>query len=448
MQDTGILIGYSHHAGQQVPIYVTPVQRMRQMHIIGRTDMGKSALMEHMVLEHINVGGGVAVIDSHGDLVENILRHADETWEDRLLYFNPANPKAIPAWNVLQHNKGQQPDRIVDDLLCAIMEAIPTGWGHRLATFLRHSMLALTYVPGGSLADVATLFSNNKERRNAIRKRILASNLDNELARRFWNDEYPKYRDDEFAPVQHKLCQLLLSGTLGPMFSQPESRFDFRDIMDEGGRIVLLNLSGLGADLGNLLGRIFVSLFYLAAVGRSDLPPCERKPFHLYIDEAHRFMTASIGDMIAETRKFGCSLCIAHQYLAQWETRQVADALGAVGTTIAFNVMAKDDESVAKFLGGGVDPDELTRLEQREAVVRIGTQVYRIETPFLERPADTGMAERVKQIACQRYCVSPEQIRAARQSAGREPMQGSSKYVAGRGPEKDAPAQEFAYDVF
>ena len=97
--------------------------------------------------------------------------------------------------------------------------------------------------------------------------------------------------------------------------------------------------------------------------------------------------------------------------------------------------LLQDLEFLSKLHGGGVTPDELTRLEQREAVVRIGTQVYRIETPFLERPADTGMAERVKQIACQRYCVSPEQIRAARRDTGPELKQGASKCVAGRGPE-------------
>ena len=48
--------------------------RRRHMYLIGKTGMGKSTLIENMVIEDIRAGKGVGLVDPHGDLAEKIIK--------------------------------------------------------------------------------------------------------------------------------------------------------------------------------------------------------------------------------------------------------------------------------------------------------------------------------------------------------------------------------------
>ena len=47
--------------------------RRRHMYLIGKTGMGKSTILENMIVDDIRAGHGVAVVDPHGDLAEKII---------------------------------------------------------------------------------------------------------------------------------------------------------------------------------------------------------------------------------------------------------------------------------------------------------------------------------------------------------------------------------------
>jgi len=128
--------------------------------------------------------------------------------------------------------------------------------------------------------------------------------IENEEARKFWQHDFIRYRSDEFGPPKHKLSKLLVSGTISLMLSQPNSRFNFRQAMDD--RMIFLgNLSKLGTEVREILGGFILAILHATALGRCDTPPERRKVFHVYLDEAHRFVTDALEDVIAETRKYG-----------------------------------------------------------------------------------------------------------------------------------------------
>jgi hypothetical protein len=162
------------------------------------------------------------------------------------------------------------------------------------------------------------------------------------------------------------------------MLSQPENLIDFRQIMDEG-KILLINLANIGSDERGILGCFMLSLFHLDALGRNEIPPEKRKPFHIHADEAHRFVTEALEDLISEPRKFGVSLTLAHHYFSQFENKKI-DALSSVGTTIIMNVDTKDGRYLTKDLQNLVKYEHLITLEKGEAIARIGTDIVRFKT--------------------------------------------------------------------
>ena len=162
------------------------------------------------------------------------------------------------------------------------------------------------------------------------------------------------------------------------MLSQTDSSFDLRDIMDCG-KILLLDLSWLSSEARDIFGRLMLTLLHLTAVGRRSHEANYSRPFHIYCDAAHRFVTDIMEDLMAETRRSNVSLTLAHQYMRQFSTRK-ADALSSAGSTIIFRVDSNDAQHLRKDLQGKVELDELITLEVGQAVARIGSEVVRVRT--------------------------------------------------------------------
>ena len=109
------------------------------------------------------------------------------------------------------------------------------------------------------------------------------------------------------------------------------------------------------------------------------MPIEDRRQFHIHCDEAHQFMTDTLENLIAETRKFNVSLSLAHQYLSQFG-RKKTDALSTVGSSVIFNVDKRDAQYLIKDLQEKVKVEELVSLGKGEAIARVGTDIVRIRT--------------------------------------------------------------------
>jgi len=381
----GTPVGISNYAGKKQIVYIPPILRSQSTHLLSRNGMGKSTVIEHMGLHDIANGAGIAVLDPHGDLIQRFLHLIPRSSADRVIYFFPGDSSWVPLWNPIEARPKQDISRIADDIVASI-KGIVQGWGDRLENLLRHAIYALLLVPGSSFLDVANLLRKDSNESKALLLEIDRVS-ENQISRNFWQSDFKKYTNQDLTPPQHKLSKLLMSGTVAMMLSQPENRIDFREIMDTG-RILLVDLSGLGSEVRELLGSFILSLLYITAMSRSDIPIDQRKPFHIYCDEAHRFLTDSIEDLITETRKYGVSLTLAHQYLRQFDQKR-RDAILGTGSTVIFNVDLNDARYLVKDLRELVKPEEIASFEVGEAVARIGTDIVKIRTkPPLPLPAD------------------------------------------------------------
>jgi len=375
---SGTWIGTCSYAGKDQPVCIPALPRKAHTHLIGKSGVGKSTTQEHMVLSDIEQGHGVAVLDPHGDLVERLLCLIPERHVERTIYLNPGDPEWVPIWNPLGWIPGQDIGRITDDIVRAIQSFVTSGsWGDRLEHLLRNIVFSLMHLPNSTFLDISDLLRNKSVESEILRREILKV-VANETALQFWRYDYERYGKDDFGPPKNKLSKLLVSGTVSLMLSQPESRFNFRRIMDEG-MILLVNLSTIGSMVREILGCFILSMLHLTALSRSSTPIADRKQFHIHCDEAHRFLTDALEDLIAETRKYHVSLSLAHHYLSQFGPKKT-DALSSVGSTIIFNVDTRDAQYLLKDLRGLVSVDDLTSLEVYHAIARIGTDIVRIKT--------------------------------------------------------------------
>jgi len=325
--------------------------RRGHIYIIGKTGTGKSTLMGNMVVSDIKDGNGLALIDPHGDLAEDVLDFVPKSRIKDVVYFNPADIEHPIAFNPLER---VHPDRhylVASGLISVFKKIWSEFWGPRLEHILRYSILTLLQYPGGTLLDIPRLLTNKEFRKGVVGR------VTNQQVREFWLFEFEKYsawlRSQAISPILNKVGQFLASIPLRNIVGQKENTFDIRRAMDEG-KILIVNLAKgkIGEENCSLLGAMMVTKIQLAALSRADLPEVERKPFYLYVDEIHNFITLSFADILSEARKYGLNLTLAHQYIEQLDEKIKAAIFGNVGTIISFRVGIED----AKYLAGEFYP--------------------------------------------------------------------------------------------
>lgn len=438
--NSGTPLGTYEYAGKKYLICIPPDFRLKSTHIIGRPGQAKSTIMALMALDDFEKGSGGAVIDPHGDLIEALLCLIKEEDIERTIYFDPGFSDYVPIWNLLKTRPGQDISRTADDVIAALKKVV-TGWGDRMEHLLKHGIYGLLHLPNSTLLDLSNLLRGKSKESERLQKEIVKV-VDNKSALEFWKQDFNRYSNEALGPPKHKLSKLLVSGNLSLMFSQPESLIDFRQIMDEG-KILLINLSTIGSEAREIVGCLILSLLHLAAMSRSDTLPKNRKNFPIHVDEAHRFITGAMEDIIAELRKFESHAVYAHHYFSQFGTKKI-DALSSVGSTIIMNVDGKDARYLTKDLMGLVNHEDLISLKVGEAIVRIGTEIVKVKLNGPIEIPEHHHKDEIIQRSLERYYKPSHVIRKFLQSRDKR-WDHAFETLTTR---KNGKIEEFLYDEF
>jgi len=317
------------------------------MYIIGKTGTGKSTLVENMVISDIRAGNGLALIDPHGDLAEDVLNFVPKRRIDDVIYFNPADMEYPAAFNPLDRVHPDYHHLVTSGLISVFKKVWSEFWGPRLEHILRHSILTLLEYPDSTLLDIPRLLTDKDFREHVL------SFVRHQQVREFWFFEFDKYsswlRSEAISPILNKVGQFLTSAPLRNIVGQKKNTFRFRKVMDEG-KIFIANLAKgkIGEDNCCLLGAMLVTIIQLAAMSRANIPENRRRSFYLYVDELHNFLTLSFADILSEARKYGLNLILSHQYIEQLDEKIRAAIFGNVGTIISFRIGTDDARYLAR----------------------------------------------------------------------------------------------------
>ena len=136
----------------------------------------------------------------------------------------------------------------------------------------------------------------------------------------------PRLRLEIINPVQTKVHKYLASRAARQIVGQPASTIDFRQLITDG-RIVIINLSlfEVGEDTAALVGGTLLNLAARAVGAQASLPPAERRPVTIIVDEFHTIPGADYEQVLGELAKYGANMILATQTLARLD--RLTDAL-------------------------------------------------------------------------------------------------------------------------
>ena len=340
------------------------------MYVIGKTGTGKTTLIENMAISDMRVGNGLALIDPHGDLAEHLLNFIPKRRIEETIYFNPSDLDYPIAFNPLEKVDRDHHYLVASGLISVLKKIWYEFWGPRMEHILRNAILALLDYPDSTLLDIPVILVD-KDFRKKVLERVRNSQVKN-----FWFTEFERYsayfRSEAISPIQNKIGQFIVSPLIRNIVGQTQSSIDFRKIIDEG-KILIVNLSKgkIGDDNCSLLGAMIVTKIQLAALSRGDIPEFKRRPFYLYVDEIHNFLTLSFADILSEARKYGLYLILTHQYIEQLDEEIRSAIFGNVGTLVTFRVGARDAQFLKNEFSPVFDEMDLVNLSNYHIYLRL-----------------------------------------------------------------------------
>lgn len=343
-----------------LPVRLDERTRCEHMHIIGTTGGGKTNLIEHMVRQDILNGRGACVFDPHGGHPDSLYRRL-VSWigqsglgTTRTVHLIDSNADGFATgFNPLSVPAGHDPAVVAE----AALEAFQRLWGDEdpdskptIQRVLSGTFTALAEI-GLTLAEARLLFDPADI--DGVREYVLGEVRD-EYAREelLWlhtmGGDRAGIRDlrVEVTGPRNRLGKLVRLEALRAVVGQTERVIDLRQALDDG-HIILANLSGGARSYekgSDILGRLLLR-FLLFHAKRRQRP---HVPYFVYLDECQRYLSGDVPTLLAEVRKQGIGLVLAHQ----WQSQLAAvdeEILSAVrsGTNVKVVFRVKDQREAA-----------------------------------------------------------------------------------------------------
>jgi Type IV secretion-system coupling protein DNA-binding domain len=406
-----LILGTHTYRGETTNATVDLESRFAHTWIIGGSGTGKSTLLARMILLDAEAGHGLAVLDPHGDLIDDVLARLPASRRDDVILFDPADTEYPVPLSVLGAASPLEENLIASDVV-GIVRRLSTSWGDSMTTVLGQAVLAMLRMPeGASLVELRRFLVDER-----VRKEMLREIRDPEV-RRFWEVEYKVIGSRSVGPLLTRLDSFLRTPLMRNILGRRRSPLRVGDCLDQG-KILLCRLAKgqIGEENAYLLGSLLLSTLNRHALMRQAMPKAERRPAFIYADEFHHFISPSLESFVTETRKYHVGLVLPHQALAQVsDHKRMEGALyGSCHTRIVFRVGDEDASTLAKGFRH-FDASALTSLGRGSAVMRLGDAAsdFKIQTAPLPRVTEEearSAIDAIRAASRARYAVVTEEV--------------------------------------
>ncbi|NLF25152.1 MAG: type IV secretion system DNA-binding domain-containing protein [Deltaproteobacteria bacterium] len=361
---------HTDYRDHHLPFGLNREDRRRHVYIIGKSGCGKSCLMQLLIKSDIEAGYGVAVLDPHGDLVNDVLRLVPGERVNDVVMLDPSDREFPASFNPLAWVPEDLRMNVALDMVATFQKLFDQSWNEHLDLLLRYTTVALLSTHDATLLSIPKILTDERYRT------IVASNVSDDGVRHFWLHEYGPWSEQHYsyatAPLINMIGQFTAPDLIRNIVGHPLNRFDFRDIIDNR-KILLVKVPKglLGEENATLFGSLVLTRIYQAAISRADTEPGKRQDFYLYVDEFHNFAAKNLKDILTESRKYHLNLTVAHQFLGQLPEVMRQTVFGNVGNIISFGVSGEDAAILANEFKPRFDALDLMNLRLRDFYVKM-----------------------------------------------------------------------------
>jgi hypothetical protein len=318
---------------------LTPGDQAHHATFWGRTGSGKSKLLQSIFLQHVSKNHGVCIIEPHHDLSLDTLSYLVDLGYfsrpdafERLVYLDWGNGSFVP-FNVLADRR--PPETVALHTLEAMMRVWPEL--RRAPTFQTVWLSAMIVLieNGLPLTYLYQLLTDGPFRERCLRK------IQDPLIRQsFGTYERTKGSVKDAGSTLRRAFLISFHQVTRLTLGQPDLGLNLRRMMDQC-TCLIVNLGNIqDSETRRLIGALLLVQIEQAALSRTDLSPERRRPWTVLVDEWPSFAAsdATIGTILAQTRKYGLRLYLAAQSTGQVSSERLRGALENCRLNVVFGL--------------------------------------------------------------------------------------------------------------
>ncbi len=404
----GRMLGVSVGGRLERPVAQSLPDARLHTHVVGPTGTGKSTLLLNLILQDLEAGRGLAVLDPNSDLVAAILDRLPRHRVGDVVLISPREEEQLIGLNPLYCPPGDEPIRVAEDALAAFKRVYEHAWGPRTEEVLRSSLLALIRYPDATLAHIPRLLGDS-----AFRQEVVARLDDPFGAGSFWVS-YERMseaqRSEITAPLLNRMRPFISLPRVRRLLCQSRSTIDLAKVMNGGG-VLLVDLGAAlwGETTARLVGSLLFTHVWQLAQRRAAVPEEHRRDFQLYIDEFSHFVSlaGSLADTLAQARKLHLPLTLAHQHLGQLSDEMREAIMANARTRIVFQTNWNDARVFAHEFAP-LTAEALMNLPRYEAAVRLAVSMetsrpFTIATLSVPDVTDPEVGREAARLSAERF---------------------------------------------
>ena len=442
--DSGPLVGMAGH-NQKIHLPESSIEK--HAIILGRSGVGKSTMIKHVLAHKFERkadgkdNGAVVVIDPHADLVRDALKMVPVSIAHKVRLLDFGRMDRVPGINLVDPELFPDRDRCVDTIIETVKH-LWEHWGGRLEDLLKRSLLIVYEFNSHpetkrsemlTMLDILTLLDDGETVGRGRDARTEMSGFQSfvlsrvkDVSLKQWFNAYLGWdrslRSEATGPVHSRIGAYASDQRAKVIMGQRESTIMLSDVLSEGLILLVSTAKGsIGEGPAALMGGTMVSLVESALRQQEELAYKDRSKCLLICDEFQTVTGANWEGLLAEIRKYGCSLMLATQSLARLDTPErklKAGILGNVGCIIGYQMAAEDARIISPELDSDRVPESfLVNQHPHYCYVRINSssKCYPSFSMVTNAPPDEtkGSEESVRAVldASQVYTVDAEEVR-------------------------------------
>ena len=286
--------------------------------IVAPVNWGKSELLKTLAYHYAEHAGlaAVVVLDPGGDMAKQIAKWPELVRDDRVILIEPGLQQGKTVSLNPFDGAGLDEDErsIVAAFWAQQFGALTSDLTPPMERLARHSVNVLLAFPGGTtFRDLLLLLGapKGKDSKNP-RQRALV-----DFARHYKNSRIAEFFKDDFEAPFFEPTRQALRGRIDWILSLPYAEAMFcgpanfsleKEI--EKPQVHRREPRQAG---GAAIGKVFVAMLGAIARKRNTLPPEQRTPTHVFIDEVSTMVSADLLQNLKELRKFGLYQTLAQQ---------------------------------------------------------------------------------------------------------------------------------------
>ena len=367
-------------------------ERYKHTYVTGKTGSGKSELLKTLIYRDIlNEDCSVILLDIHGDLAKDVTRLVKD--KERLILIDPILEKDFtPTINLFEtDDKSEENIEQVSQMISSVINSISIDdkLSGTMMDVLENCIPLLIRNNNRDFYDLKNFMKTiNKEKQNeriTIDNHLksddpkynelvkLALNSKNEFEKDYFNNEFINIPASTKNAVKRRLNKILKDSKFSNL-TNGKSKIDLQKMMNTKGKIIIFNIpKSKMLSTYTYYIKFIIGLIQIIALKRADIKDEKKRPHtHLYIDEFHNFLTPTIEEILAESRKYKLFLTLAHQSVSQIKDSNLRDII-LDNTNI--KIIGKNSNKTLEMMNKTLNTklENVEKLETGEFYIQSGT---------------------------------------------------------------------------